>query len=180
MKYNFASITLISLTFGLININSACSQELVGEDERITIKVDSVIITDEWPSEMRQAGAQHPPPKEDYDFVIVYFTLEKINNIHVTGYGGRGDEMSILHDTKGEQFNIYNWTTKGVRFIDPDKGLSSPSELVEGGKSIMMFEFPEKEQPSEFSLIYYFKESWEEEKSQSSKINIKITPTNIE
>lgn len=177
MKYSFATITLISLAVSFIIISSAFSQELVGKDERITIKVDSVIITDEWPSEMRQAGAQNPTPKEGFDYVIVYFTLETINNIHVIGFGGRDDEVSIMHDTKGEQFDLYTWTTKGVRFLDPDAGLSSPSELVEDAKSIMMFEFPEKKQPSELSLFYYFKESWEEKNNQTGIINIKINTT---
>jgi len=42
MKYSFASITLFSLAVIFINMNSAYSQELVGEDERISVIVESM------------------------------------------------------------------------------------------------------------------------------------------
>lgn len=170
-------VPIYLLFFTLFSGGSKAKQEdKVYEDGRIGVILDKIERADDYPSEWKVAGARYLPPKEGHDYVVVYFTLEIIKNIHVVSFGGRGDELSILYDAKGKKYKLATWNSKGWKHIDPDKGFKSPIELVQGAKGIMIFVFPKQEQPSELSFLYYFKETWEDKHKRAGKIKITISP----
>ena len=156
--------------------SNAKQEDKVYEDGRIGVILEKIERSVEYPSEWRVAGNRYLPPKEGHDYIIVHFTIEIIKNIHVVGFGGRGDEMSILYDAKGKKYKLATWNSKGWKYIDPDKGFKSPIELVQGAKGIMIFVFPKQEQPSELSFLYYFKETWEDKHRRAGKIKITTSP----
>jgi hypothetical protein len=172
---------ILFLIAAIFAFNIAAQQrDRVYKDDNIGIKLDLIEKTDNSSSELKLTGYPVPKLKEGYNYVVVYFTVEIINNIHVVSFGGRGDEKSIMYDDRGEIHKLKAWNSNGWKYIDPDKGLASPSELTQGSKGIMVFEFLENENPKELAFVYYFKDSWDDEHNQKGKINILIVPTTIE
>ena len=80
MRFNYALATLISFSvLFFINLDSTYSQELVGEDERIIITVDSMERFDSFPEKYKDAPTPgytttYKPPRQGNDFVFVHIT----------------------------------------------------------------------------------------------------------
>ena len=189
---NAISLALFILfTSGVVNLLSReinqTQEDIIYEDERIIIIMDSIERTNDFP-DIRKPDAvylvdelqryfsplqRNPSPEDGYDYFIVHFTIDKIRDIHVVGFGGRDDEKSILHCDKGMRHNLIAWHAQGVEYLNP-KDISSPFKLVEGAKGIMIYEIPNQEYPTELSFVYYFKETWDDEYSQKGEVNIKF------
>ena len=155
--------------------SNASEKKKVYEDGRIGVILEKIERTVEYPAEWRVAGNLYFPPKKGHDYVVVYFTIEIIKNIHIVSFGGRGDEVSILHSANGEEYKLATWNSKGWKYQDPSN-IRSPSELVRGAEGIMLFVFPKQEQFTQLSFLYYFKETWEDKHKRAGKINIMIAP----
>jgi len=162
--------TVVPISQGI----NAKQEDKVYEDGRIGIILDKVERSDDYPSEWKVAGNQYLPPKKGQDYIVVYFTIAIIKNIHVVNFGGRGDEMSSLYDAKGQRYKLAHWSSKGWEYVYPDKGFESPIELVQGAKGILIFVFPEKVQPTGLSFVYYFKVTWEDKTKRAGKIDIML------
>jgi len=146
-------------------------KDIIFEDDHIGIKLDKIEKADTYPSEWKVPGQRYPSPREDYVYLVVYFKIELIRDIHVVSFGGRNEEKSVLHNGNGKQYGLFTWNAKGWEFLDPGS-LSSPSELVKGATGIMIFEIPAQENPAELSFVYYFKETWDDEQRQKGELNI--------
>lgn len=147
--------------------------DTVWEDERVCLTLDGLERTDTYPSDLKNPGERYRPPKEDHDFVVLRLSFARIENVHVTGLGGRGDEKPALYDVEDRSYKPATWKVQGGMFLDPGD-LASPFELVEGAKAFLVFEFPEKEKPTRLEFIYHFKETWEGER-KAGRVDIKIS-----
>lgn len=154
-------------------------KDKIYEDGKIGILVNRIERANDFPDIIKSGSPlqRYPSPEDGYDYVIVHFTIDKIRDIHVVGFGGRDDEKSILHTDKGTRHNLTTWHAQGWEYLNPKK-ITSPSKLVEGGKGIMIYEIPKKEYPTELSFVYYFKETWDDEYNQKGKLNIKFSLLN--
>jgi hypothetical protein len=165
----------------IFSFNVAAQQRSkIYKDDHIGIKLDQVEKTETYPSELKSPGQRSPVLEEGYNYVIVKFTIETINNIHVVSFGGRDVEKSVMFDDRGEAHNLRAWNSDGWKYKDPEKGLASPAEIAQGSKSLMVFEIPVNSYFKELEFVYYFKESWDDEQKQKGKLNIPIVPTDIE
>jgi hypothetical protein len=165
----------------ILSFNVAAQQrDKIHTDGHIGIKLDLVEKTSNYPSELKIPGQRSPILKDGHNYVIVNFTIDTINNIHVVSFGGRDDEKSVIFDDRGETHNLQTWNSSGWKYKDPEKGLASPAEIAQGSKGIMVFEIPENESFKELDFVYYFKESWDDKQNQKGKINIPVLTTIIE
>ncbi len=170
-------LTLILIATVFVFNTAAQQSDKTYTDGRIGIILDLLERTDNYPSELKSPGERSPILKEGHNWVVVYFTIETINNIHIVSFGGRDAEKSIIYDDRGETHKLYTWSSDGWKFVDPDKGLTGPGEFPQGSKVIIVFEFPENENPKELSFVYYYIETWDDEHNQKGKFNILIEPT---
>jgi len=154
-------------------------EDIIFEDGHIGIKLDKIEKADSYPSELKVPGQRYPSPREGYAYVVVYFTIEFIRDIHVVSFGGRDEEKSVLHNGNGKQYGLFTWNARGWEFLDPGS-LASPSRLVEGATGILIFEIPAQENLAKLSFVYYFKESWDDEQRQKGEFNINLGLNNIE
>lgn len=143
----------------------------VHTDGRLTIKLDKVTRSGQYPEDWRQPGQRYRKPQDGHDYVCVHFTVKQIEHVHVVCFGGRDDEKSILSGKSGTEYPLIVWNAKGVRFLEPDD-MSSAAEFVEGATGLMIFECPKEDDLESFSFVYYFKNDMEDEVRKAGKIDI--------
>jgi hypothetical protein len=60
---------------------------------------------DEYLGELENPGFRVPLNREDRDYLIVYFTINKIVDVHVVGFGGINKEWDE-NDSQSSKINI--------------------------------------------------------------------------
>ena len=123
-------------------------------DEHVTIVV-KMERGDAWSLEFKNISnfvRKHPlpRPREGYDYVMIHFTIARIQNVHV------GDPRSILADLSGREYEAGGVSFMLLRDLHDIRG----DYEVPGG--ILTFELPKNAQLSKLKFIYPFWESWAE------------------
>jgi len=174
----FLSIVVIALivTFTGYAENKTTSStqniDKLWEDDSIGIVLDTLERTDDYTIELKGFGDRISLPKEGHDFVVIYLTITRIEQVHMVSLGGRGQEQSTLYDAKGHSYKLSTWHVKGLNILDLHD-ITSPKEFIEGAKGYLIFEIPKHEKPAKLTFVYYFKESWEDKSTKRGQIDIK-------
>jgi hypothetical protein len=143
-------------------------------DERITVRLENVEITNDLPAEIEIAeNFEILAPDDGYTHVFVQLNIVQIEGVHLTNVVGYGDVISKLIDTTGQEYEFSSWSFRGVKLTDPTD-VNSASEFIEGAEGFLVFEVPSNVEPSSLVLIYSYKESMDEESPTKSEINILI------
>lgn len=120
-------------------------------DGRIEFALDQVERTKVWPTEIQGARI----PREGHEFVVIHVAIARIGGGHVNPTRG-----SVVVGSDGVEYPEAGWVWQGMKFND-SRSLSS-GELAEGAEATLLFELPEKVQPTALKLAYLFFESWSE------------------
>ena len=150
---------------------------VVWSDGRIRIMLDKVERTNVLPPDITETPSQLPArqvrtPADGHDYVCVYLTIARIENVHVVGLG-HGDEESTLRSDEGHEYQAALWNVRGVEFLDPQH-LTGAYELVEGATVILVFETPKHEKPANLTFVYSFKETREEISPKRGQVDISL------
>ena len=172
----------VLLCFFIFSLVLLCQEESkdkkIWGDDQIGITLDKLqkanVLSPEVIEMFRFQPGDVPTPSEGYDFVSMFITISRIENVHVVSLGGRGEESAILSDTKGNKYDMSFWNVKGIEYLDPSS-FSSPSEFIEGAIALLVFEIPKKEKPAKLTFLYYFKKTWEEESKKTGQIDINLS-----
>ena len=154
MKFNFALTTLISFAvIFFINLDSTYSQELVGEDERIIITVDSIERSDSFPEKYKDppmAGytATYNPPRQGNDYVFVHITLVEKRDLKVAPSEKRMTTI-LLIDDRGK---THRASEQKLNITVPEKK-----------PGYMIFQMPKDATPIQFKYQYQYREEGLEE-----------------
>ena len=147
------------------------------EDGKIRITLNKMEIADDYPSEIRKdvirSDKKLRRPEKGYKYAFFLITLDAIEKVHVVSLGGRSRKDSTLIGTTGNIYTLHMWTARGIRFSDPTN-ISSPSELVEGAKILLVFAIPKSEKPHKLSFVYYFKGQLKEKVMQREKLELQF------
>ena len=169
MRFNFALTTFIAfVVLFFINLDSTYSQELVGEDERIIITVDSMERFDSFPEKYKNppmAGhtTTYNPPKSGNDFVFIHITVVEKKDLRIDPYTELGLSHQQLIDEKGETH----------RAISKSYSISIIDDAVEWG--YMMFEIPMDVSLNQLNFNYgYREEPPKPQEMKTGQINIDI------
>ena len=148
-------------------------KQVEASDGRVTIILDKVERADVLPPDIVEAlsAGKSPTPIEGCDFVCVYLTIARIENVHMVNPLGYGDERPALLDAEGHQYKLEDGQVRGIKYLDPHD-IRSPCEAVEGATGFLVFEVPKHERPAKLSFVYSFKETWEEESAKRGQIDI--------
>jgi hypothetical protein len=114
-----------------------------------------------------------PTPAKGYDFLCVYLTITRIENVHMVDPLGYGDEEAALSDAEGNEYERITAQVRGITPLDPHD-IRGGFEVVEGATAFWVFEVPKDEKPSKFEFVYAFKETIEEETEKRGQIDIII------
>ncbi len=156
---------------------ASVEKEKSWEDEKIKITLDKIEIADDYPADIRKivlrSDKKLPKPKRGYKYAFFLITMNEVKNVHVVSLGGRSQKDSILSCTAGNSYKLSMWTARGIRFSDPTN-ISSPSELVEGAKILLVFTIPKEEKPDKLSFVYYFKNQLKDGAMKKGKIEIQL------
>lgn len=144
-------------------------------DGRLTIRLDKIARSDQFPEDWRQPGQRYRKPQDGHDYVFVHFTVKNIAQGHVVCFYGRGDEKSILSGKSGTEYPLIEWHARGIRFLEPDD-VRSGHKFVEGATGLKIFECPKEEEPANLSLLYIFSEDQGGEVRHEGNIDILVLP----
>lgn len=150
----------------------------VWSDGRIGIILDKVERANVLPPDITETPSQLPArqvdtPTEGHDYVCVYLTIARIENVHMDGRLGHGNEQPTLRDAEGHRYEVAFWQVSGLEFLDPQH-LGASSEVVEGGTVILVFEIPKHEKPANLTFVYSFKETREELSPKRGQVDISL------
>ena len=149
MRFNYALTTLISFSvLFFINLDSTYSQEIVGEDERIIITVDSMERFDSFPEKYKGAPipgytTTYKPPLQGNDFVFIHITLVEKMDLKVAPSEKRMTTI-LLIDDKG---NTHRASEEKLNITVPEK---SPGYVL--------FQMPKDATPVQFKYQYQYRE----------------------
>ncbi|WP_455368017.1 zinc-ribbon domain-containing protein [[Eubacterium] cellulosolvens] len=143
------------------------------EDDRVGISLDKIerrdTLSDEVTESLFKEGPA-PSPRSTSDFVILYYTIPTIKNVHLTDIMSEG---TVLIDDDGSEYQPLKAVTWGVRFRDPHD-IRSEYEFVEGSHGIIVFEIPMSANPEELKVIYSYVEDWEDKDVKYGQLDIKL------
>jgi PGF-CTERM protein len=156
-------------------------KQIEASDSNVTIILDKVERADVLPSDIISELTLSDPWRYDFtpsvrhNFVCVYLTFTRIENVHVVGTRYE-EEYSVLLDDEGHKYKPLRTSVTSVKLLDPTD-LSSPWEIINKSKAFFVFEIPKPKKPVKFSFVYAFKETWEEKSAKRGQIDINLTPT---
>jgi len=145
------------------------SQAIQGFDSHITVVLNRIESANLLPSDIVKGFQltphdKSPTPTEGDDFVCLYLTVTRIENVHV-------DALDCSGDLLNDQGNEYNIVTSGVlnnlRSVGTDN-----IELLEGASIFLVFEAPKNERPAQLRFVYSFKETWEDKTAKRGQVDI--------
>jgi hypothetical protein len=135
------------------------------EDERISITLDKIERTDTIPPAERLLPnaspytCQSPPPLSDgCDYVIVYFTISRIERAHITNLF---EETPLLTDDRDGKAKLICGSFQVV-LTDPSNPRESNIEVPVGAKGFIVYELTTQAKPATLELAYSYVESWEQ------------------
>lgn len=167
------SISIISLSAVEKQSSLISKEKKPWQDERITLTLDKLKRTDSYPSEFKTPGYRYPPPKEGFGFIVVFFTVTHIKDMHLGMPEPSAPTKPTLVDAHGNLYELANVKYTGVEY---KKGLTgSDYEIVQGAKGIFLFKFPQNAEPKIFQFVYPYWESWEEKIIKYGQINIDLS-----
>lgn len=154
----------------------AAPEQIQASDGQVTIVLDKIERTEAMPADIVEEKEVHlprykiPTPAEGCDFVCVYLTIARIENVHVVDPLGYEDEGAHLLDAQNHE---YSKIISSVQIIfldihDPEGGI----EALEGSTGYLVFEVPKHEKPSKLRFVYSFKETLEEETAKRGQIDL--------
>lgn len=97
-----------------------------------------------------------PTPIEGCNFVCVYLTITRIENVHMVEPIRYGNECSVLLDAESHEYAPV-WFQVPVLLVDPEHFATSPTEVAESAKGFLVFAVPKHEKPAKLSFVYSFK-----------------------
>lgn len=139
-------------------------------DERIDIRLDSVERTDRYPDELRLPGYRYKSAAKGDDFLIVRFTVTRIEGVHLGMPSKDSPSKPLLFDTRHREHDMLTIGYQSVEFKEGLKG--GEYEIVVGAKGIMLFAIPEDAEPATLEFAYPYWQSWEEKKIEYGSIQI--------
>ena len=148
------------------------TQPVVWSDGRIEMTLDEVERANVLPLDISPPG-NVPTPAEGHDYVCVYLTIARIENVHVVNPLGHGDQKSTLRDAESHRYEVAFGQVRGIEFLDPHD-ITGPSEVVEGATGILVFEIPKHQKPANLTFVYSFQETWEEISPKRGQIDISL------
>ena len=143
------------------------------EDDRIGISLDEIERGDTLPDEVIESFFKEGPPPSPgstSDFIILYYTIPTIKNVHLTNIMSKG---TVLIDDDGSEYQPFKAITWGVRYRDPHD-IRSEYEFVEGSHGIIVFEIPMSANPEELKVIYSYVEGWEDKDVKYGQLDINL------
>lgn len=149
----------------------AAPEQIQASDGQVTIVLDKIERAEAIPSDIAEELHSIPTPDTGNDFVCVYITIARIENVHVVNPLGFEDERSILLDPQNNEYEFVSAFVKGISYLDPHD-IRGPCEAVEGATGFLVFEVPKHEKPLKISYIYSFKASWQEETAKRGQIDL--------
>jgi hypothetical protein len=181
--FNLLILLFISFTGQAQNNPISYTKNLneIGENDNFWVTIDKIERTTDYPSKIigpTNLSMQFPAKvskhtRDDWDFAVIYFTVSRIEKIHIVGLGSLNDEQAILFDVNGNKYKFNEWSVKGVKLSDPND-IRSSMELIEGAKGYLVFKIPKIEKVDNLLFVYYFKESLDDKSSIKGQINIDI------
>lgn len=169
--------TIASTTGSIITTTRACST--LWKDDRISIMLDKIERTDTIPpAERLLPGAtppvcQPPPPlSEGCDYVILYFTIPRIERVHITNIF----EETVLTDDEGGKGKLICGSFYPVILTNPNNLAETNVELAVGAKGFVVYELATQAKPATFELVYSYVESWEQKNKEHGRIDMQLCP----
>ena len=148
-------------------------EQIEAFDSQVTIVLDRLERTDTVPSDIAEELDNIPTPVAGSEFVCIYFTIARIENIHMVDPLGYEEEGAVLFDAQGHEYKPKWAKVTGIRLVDPSD-LTGPCEVVEGATGFVVFEAPKAEKPSKLEFVYSFKVTWEEESAKRGQIDLML------
>lgn len=176
------TVSLVIIGFLILSIemmNGCVGKPVVWFDGRIGITLDKVKRANVLPPDIVEERSSSSPrksrtPTEGHDYVCVYLTIARIENVHLVNPVGFGEEKSILLDAESHKYELVDCLVEPVILIDPEHFATSDFEVEQGATGIIVFEVPKHEKPVELRLVYSFKATWEEKTEKKGQINISL------
>lgn len=168
-------IVVIAVAAGAYYATRPTPQPAGWSDGGIWIILNEVEKTDVIPPDIEDfistSGEEVPTLIEGQDYVFVNLTIASIENVHVVGPLGYGDERSTLYDAEDHRYTLAQGKVRGIIFTDPHD-ITAPTEVAEGATVILIFKVPQHEKPTKLTFVYSFKETWEEKSEKRGQIDI--------
>ncbi len=155
------------------------SEETEASDSVVTIVLDRLERADTMCPDVVEALSstsrpyEPPAPDTGSDYVCVYLTITRIEDVHMVDGLGHGDEETVLVDGRGQEYEPVAGQLQGIRFMDTSD-IRSPIEVVEGATVFWVFEVPKDETPSELKFVYSFKEDWGDEEETEKRAQLDL------
>ena len=143
-------------------------------DSQVTIVLDRLQRADNLPSDITEELDDIPTPVAGSEFVCIYITIARIENIHMVNPLGYEEEEAVLFDAQGHEYKPKWAKVTGIRLVDPSDFANSPYEVVEGATGFLVFEVPKDEKLSKLEFVYSFKVTWEKESAKRSQIDLML------
>ena len=149
-------------------------KQIEASDGQVTIILDKIERADVMPLDIvearRVAYRKVPTPIEGCDFVCVYLTIARIENVHLVP-----PVDYVLVDAEGHEYEPIDYVVQ-TRIINPENLAEASFEFAEG-ENFIIFEVPNHEKPAKLSFVYSFKETLEENSAKKSQIEIYFQAT---
>ena len=177
--YSF-SIMAISLVIALFTMiipsqttaRSSSTEGGLWKDKRISIRIDKIERSDSYPKAFRMPGYKYGPPKKGHDYLTIYFTVVRIENVYLGMPDPSAPTNPILIDSKGHKYKLANMQYKGVEY--PDGFTGKKYKIVEGAAGIFMFVFPKEGRLGTLKFFYPYWKSWESKVVEYGLIEIEL------
>lgn len=172
--FRVIAVTLSISVFSLSAVGEQSSliptEKKLWKDQHIALTLDQLKISGSYPSEFTMPGYRYPPPKEGYQFVVIFITLTDIKDVHLGMPEPSAPTNPTLEDAQGKGYELTNVQYTGVDF---KAGLTgSDSEIVPGAKGVFLFETPKNAQLKVFRFVYPYWKSWEAKAIKYGQIEV--------
>ena len=165
MRFNFGLITLISFSIlFFVNFNNSYPQESIsetaiddttiigGEDERISIFVDSLERTDSYPERLKQPDfpgqkTVYKPPGKGNDFVFIHITIVEKRDLKIEVREARITKTYLIDDRGETHFAVQQQSSIPIDKTYPLKKTGC-----------LMFDMPKDAIPVNMKYLYQYRE----------------------
>lgn len=165
MKFNFRlSLLILFVILFFIIINKSYAQESIsetaiedttiigGEDERISIIVDSLERTDSYPERLKQPDFPgqktiYKPPSKGNDFVFIHITIVEKRDLKIEVREARITKTHLIDDRGGTHFAVQQQSSIPIDKTYPLKKMGS-----------LMFDMPRDATPVKMKYLYQYRE----------------------
>ena len=112
-----------------------------------------------------------PPARPGHAYLSVHLAVLSIESVHLTNLLGYQDAKPFGEDATGIAYELAAGNVSGIRFTDPSD-ISSPSEVVAGAESVLVFEVPADSPIARMVLIYSYRQTWDDASVQRGEIEL--------